>query len=73
MLVYLIARGHKMADRDAAQAQDETFRAHVRDAAQENGSTADELAKLAGLHDHGVISDAEYEQGKEKVLSRPAA
>jgi hypothetical protein len=25
------------------------------------------------LVDHGVISDADYEQGKEKVFSRPAA
>ena len=33
VLVYLIARGDKMADRDAAQAQaqDEAFRADVRD------------------------------------------
>jgi uncharacterized membrane protein YcjF (UPF0283 family) len=77
VLVYLIARGHKMTDRDTAQAQaqDEAFRAYVRDAAQENGSssTAGELAKLADLHDHGVISDAEYQRGKDKVLTQPAA
>jgi hypothetical protein len=62
-----------MADRDVAQAQDEAFRAYVRDAAHENGSTAGELAKLADLHDHGAISDADYQRGKDKVLSRPAA
>jgi Phospholipase_D-nuclease N-terminal/Short C-terminal domain len=75
VLVYLIARGHKMADRDAAQAQaqDEAFRAYVADAAQENSGTADQLTKLADLHDHGVISDADFERGKDKVLSRPAA
>ena len=75
VLVYLIVRGGKMADRDAAQAQaqDEALRAYVRDAAHDNGSTADELAKLADLHDHGVISDADYERSKEKVLSQPAA
>ena len=75
VLVYLIARGGKMANRDAtqAQAQDQAFRAYVRDAAQENGSTAGELAKLADLHDHGVISDAEYQLGKDKVLTQPAA
>ena len=75
VLVYLIARGHKMADRDAAQAQaqDEAFQAYVRQAAQENSGTADELTKLANLHDHGVISDADYERGKDKVLSGPAA
>ncbi len=75
VLVYVIARGHKMADRDVAQAQaqDEAFRTYVREAAHGNGSTADELAKLADLHDHGAISDADYERGKEKILSQPAA
>jgi Phospholipase_D-nuclease N-terminal len=73
VLVYLIARGGKMADRDAAQAQDEAFRAYVRDAAHENGGTAGELAKPADLHDHGAISDADYQRGKDKALSRSAA
>ena len=76
VFVYLIARGGKMADRDVAQAkaQDEAFRAYVREAAHEPGTgTADELAKLADLHDRGVISDADYERGKEKVLHRSAA
>ena len=75
VLVYLIARGGKMHERDArqAQAQDEAFRAYTRDAAHENGGTADELTKLADLHDHGAITDADYERGKEKILSRPAA
>ncbi len=75
VLVYLIARGGKMHERDVAQAtaQDEALRAYVREAAQQNGSTADELAKLADLHDHGVISDADFERGKAKVFSRPVA
>ena len=57
-----------MADRDAAQAQaqDEAFRASVQQAAPGNG-TADELAKLADLRDHGVISEAGFQQGKEKI------
>ena len=75
VFVYLIARGGKMTERDVeqAQAQDEAFRAYVRQAAHEDGGTADELSKLADLHDHGVISDADYERGKEKILGRPAA
>ena len=73
VLVYLIARGGKMADRDAAQAQAQDEAAHAREAAHGNGSTADELTKLADLHDHGAISDADYERGKEKILSQPAA
>lgn len=27
---------------------------------------------VVGLHDHGVISGAGYERGKDKILSRPA-
>ena len=72
VLVYLIARGHSMGDRQArdAQARDEQFRAYVKDAAGSNGtSQSDELAKLAGLHDKGVLSDQEFEQAKAKVLA----
>jgi putative oligomerization/nucleic acid binding protein/phospholipase D-like protein len=73
VFVYLIARGHKMTERDAAQAQaqDEAFRSHVQEPAQGNG-TADELTKLAGLRDHGTITEAEFQQGKDKILT-PAA
>ena len=31
------------------------------------GSGSD-LAQLSDLHDRGVISDAEFERGKEKIL-----
>ena len=67
-LMHPSARSHKMADRDAAQAQaqDEAFRASVQQAAPGNG-TADELAKVADLRDHGVISEAGFQQGKEKI------
>ena len=73
VLVYLVARGHKMTERDVAdaQAQDKAFRAYVQEAAHGNG-TADELAKLADLRDHGVISEAEFQQGKQKVLQAAA-
>ena len=73
VFVYLIARGSKMTQRDAedAQAADQAMRAYVRDAAQE-GSTADELAKLADLRDRGVISEGEFQQSKAKVLQTTA-
>ena len=69
VFVYLIARGGKMAQRDVddAQAADTAMRAYVRDAAG-SGGPADELAKLADLRDRGVISDAEFQQSKAKVL-----
>jgi len=74
VFVYLIARGGQMTDREVsrAQAQEEAFRAYARPA-HGNGSSADELAKLADLRDHGVISEDEFQRGKEKALSRPAA
>ena len=76
VFVYLIARGRKMSEREVrqAQAQEEEFRSYVRSAAHADGSsTADEVAKLADLRDRGVISQADFERGKEKALSRPAA
>jgi Short C-terminal domain/Phospholipase_D-nuclease N-terminal len=41
----------------------------ARDAAFRAGGTspAFELAKLADLHDRGVITDAEFEQRKERI------
>lgn len=72
VLVYLIARGGKMHERQVrdVQAQDEAFRSYVRDAAGTNGqSQSAEITKLAGLRDRGVITDAEFEQAKAKVLA----
>jgi Short C-terminal domain/Phospholipase_D-nuclease N-terminal len=69
VLVYLIARGgsmHERAQRQAAQ-QDQAFRSYIHDAA--STSSADQLAKLADLRDRGVITDAEFEREKAKVLA----
>jgi hypothetical protein len=70
VFVYLIARGGKMAQRDVddAQAADQAARSYIRDVAQES-SPADQLAKLADLRERGVITDAEFQQSKAKVLS----
>jgi phospholipase D-like protein len=75
VFVYLIARGGEMADRDAARAQarDEASGAYVSQAAPEGGGTADNLAKLAELRDQGVISGADYERGRDKILHQTAA
>jgi hypothetical protein len=68
---YLIARGHKMQDRQRreAQAHFEASRSYVRDAAGTGNGSADELAKLADLRDRGVITESEFEQGKAKILA----
>ena len=70
VLVYLIVRGGKMHERAAQQArqQDQEFRAYVQDAAASQ-SSADELSKLAGLRDRGVITPDEFERQKAKVLA----
>jgi type VI protein secretion system component VasK len=71
VLVYLIARGHKMSEHDVAQAQaqDAQFRSYVQDVAATNGGTADELAKLADLEAQGVITEAEFTAQKAKILA----
>jgi hypothetical protein len=70
VFVYLIARGHKMAEHaaQAAEAQDAAARAYIRDSAG-SGSPADEIARLADLKQRGAITDAEFEQLKAKALA----
>lgn len=71
VLVYLIARGRGMGERDIeeAQASRQAFDAYVRQTAGTSVSTADELSKLADLQARGVISQAEFEQQKAKIMS----
>ncbi len=71
VFVYLIARGHKMAERDISDAQqrEAEFRSYVQQAAATSGGTADELTKLADLKERGIISDAEFEAQKAKLLA----
>jgi hypothetical protein len=72
VLIYLIARGSKMHERgmrDAARSEAE-FRQYVQEtAASGGGGTADELAKLAELKNQGVITDAEFDAQKAKLLA----
>ena len=71
VLVYVIARGGKMSERAAQQAQqqDAEARAYIQEAAGSSASSADQLAKLADLRDRGVISAAEFDREKAKVLA----
>ena len=73
VLVYLIARGPSMGKRAAEYAQrgDQEFRRHVQDVAKPP-SVADEVAKLADLRDRGVISAADFEAAKTKLLGQPS-
>lgn len=60
LLVYLVVRGPKMAQR--------AFDAVDADIAAAN-SKADELGKLADLRDRGTITAEEFEQQKAALLS----
>jgi hypothetical protein len=70
VLVYLIVRGGSMHERQVryAQQQDQAVRSYIQGAAGE-GSTADQLDKLASLKDRGVITPEEFEREKAKVLA----
>jgi len=70
VLVYLIARGGKMQEHAAqeAQQQDEAARQYIQQAAG-SGNSADQLAKLADLRDRGVITAQEFDTEKAKILA----
>jgi uncharacterized membrane protein YcjF (UPF0283 family) len=89
ILIYLIARGGSMRERQEARAraQDAAFRDYVRQAAATDGNAgtpsgvnagmagngsadtaSDELAKLASLHQRGVLNDDEFARAKARVV-----
>jgi len=74
VFVYLIARGGKMHERAAQQAaeQQKAFDAYVKQAASTGtveSDSADQLSKLADLKSQGIITDAEFETQKAKILA----
>jgi ABC-type multidrug transport system fused ATPase/permease subunit len=72
VFVYLIARGGKMHERAAAQAaeQQKAFDQYVKQTAGTSGATtADQLSKLSDLKSQGVLTDAEFEAQKAKILA----
>jgi ABC-type multidrug transport system fused ATPase/permease subunit len=70
VLIYLIARGGSMHERaeQAAARQQKAFDTYVKQAAG-GQSDVDALSKLADLKSKGVITDAEFEAQKAKLLS----
>jgi hypothetical protein len=69
IFIYLIARGGKMHERAAAQAaqQQQALDTAIKQAA--GTSSADDLAKLADLKSQGILTDAEFETQKAKLLA----
>ncbi|WP_318210298.1 MULTISPECIES: SHOCT domain-containing protein [unclassified Streptomyces] len=73
VLVYVIARGKSMGERDMKRARESeaALQDYIRrTAAKEGGGSAtDELARLAELKDKGAITPEEFEKAKAKVLA----
>ena len=71
VLVYLIARGRSMQERDmsAMKAEQEAMNTYIRQTAGTSTSAADELAKLSDLKATGVLNDTEFAAAKAKLLS----
>ncbi len=70
VLIYLIAQGGNMADRDvsAAQAQQAEFDDYVQSVAGSGGAT-DEIERAKQLLDTGAITQAEFDSLKAKALA----
>jgi hypothetical protein len=70
VFVYLVVRGGKMTENEikAAQAQEAALQSYIRQAAGST-SVADELERLAGLRDKRVLSEAEFQAAKGKLIS----
>ncbi len=70
VLIYLIVHGDDMQKRSMDRAVDQqAAQAAYIQAVAGSGSTADELEKLKGLHDRGVLTDDEFAAQKQKVLA----
>lgn len=71
VLVYLIAQGGDMAQREmkSARAVQKAQADYIRDVAGGGGGVASELEKLASLRDSGVITAEEFEAQKAKLLA----
>lgn len=69
VLAYILLRGDKMDEhrQDDAARIEEAQRTYVQNLAG-RVSTADELEKLAALKEKGVLTEAEFEQEKQKLL-----
>lgn len=77
-LAYVIVRGSGMSRREAkvAEAQQDAFKQYVREAAAPAGgantadNSVDQLHKLSELKSRGDLTEAEYQQAKERILAR---
>ncbi len=70
ILVYLIARGGKMHERAERQARDqqEVMDEYIKQTVAPS-STASQLSELADMRDKGLITQAEFDAQKAKLLA----
>jgi hypothetical protein len=74
VLIYVIARGSSMQERDMQQAREskqamDRYITETAKGAAPSTSPVDELTKLADLHKSGAINDDEFAAMKAKVLA----
>jgi hypothetical protein len=71
ILVYLIARGSGMHQRQLEQAKDmqQAQAAYIQSVAGTSGNVADQIASAKALLDNGTITQAEFDQMKAKALA----
>ena len=71
VFLYLIVNGGDMNRRDEeeAVAMNQAAESYIRDVAGRNDSPAEQLSKLASLHESGKLSDEEYARAKERVFT----
>lgn len=70
VFMYLIVNGSSMSERDAQAARDRqaAIDSYIRETAGGGGSSAEEIAKLAELHQSGKLTDDEYARAKARAL-----
>ena len=69
VFIYLIAEGHKMADRDAEQMQSMRAQQDEYIKSVAGSSAADQIAQAKQLLDSGAITQAEFDTMKQKALA----
>src|SRR3954453_956037 len=72
VLTYLIVRGRSMGERASREAarNEQAFRSYVKDVAVSEGTgVPGELAQLYDMRERGVLTQDEYEQAKQRVLT----
>ena len=71
VLVYVLARGKGMQERQLAQAAEmQAAQAeYIKSVAGSSGSAADQIASAKGLLDSGAITQAEFDALKAKALA----